>query len=142
MSVSSISIRRRSGLLGLLTNYRLHISRLFFIGAVTGINLYRYGAFSVAKYSGKVGTIQAFTEVGIQHRELFWNQFSGQFALEVGCMIASNFPIKLEFGYNIFGLNIDSIKDLTTNDNEDISELTDVNLNSLYFTLGFGYFFG
>ena len=52
-----------------------------------------------------VSETSANVEVNLTSSQFLWNKITGQLALELGYMSASNFLVKLEFGYDIFGFN-------------------------------------
>ena len=96
----------------------------------------------------EIGETTLFANAGIRHHEFLWNKFTGQFALELGYMVTSNFLVKLEAGYDIFSINIeDIITDEDTvsvgyNGNEKVDLRYGRKYNGFYATLGLGYFFG
>ena len=133
--------KRNAHRLALLTNYRFHIDH-FFIGAIVGIDIWK-SVNSTGKASGSRSGSSASAEVNVTSSQFLWNKFTGQLALELGYTITSNFLVKLEAGYDVFGFNKYKMEVSTTgssNTNADIEG--DIKYNGFYATLGFGYFFG
>ncbi len=132
--------------LALLTNYRFLLHRSFFIGAIAGIDIWKFLTLT-NKISGSYKEIPANADVNITSSQFLWNRITGQLALELGYMSTSNFLVKLEVGYDIFGFNkykveaTATLEGTGTGTGSDDAE-GDFNLNGVYATFGLGYFFG
>ena len=127
------SRKRNKHRLALLVNYRFHI-KPFFVGAVLGIDLWKY-----LSESGSINVSGSGLSMDASSNEFLWNKLTGQIGVEVGYKIASNFLLKLEAGYDLLSFKNCSQSTgstITTGEYE-----CNRKFKGVYATVGVGYHF-
>ena len=136
----------------LLVNYRFYIDQ-FFVGAMLGVDIWKYLKFSVTNLG-----ISEQLSYELTSNQFLWNQISGQLGVEAGYKVTDNLLVKLELGYDLSRFSNLECK-MARNANEALTDCTEsgpnnplemdgdrskniFKLDGFYATLGVGWFFG
>ena len=123
--------------IALLTNYRFFDTKLFFVGALLAIDLWR--SLNIKTMLQESGSIN---EIEIKHKQ--WIRASGQIAVEAGLKMFTGLFIRGEVGYDIssFSGDFECANSGASCENTTQTQDNKIHLNSFYAIAGVGWFFG
>ncbi len=121
--------------IALLTNYRFFDTKLFFVGALLAIDLWR--SLNIKTMLNEEGP----NEIEIKHKQ--WIRASGQIAVEAGLKMFTGLFIRGEVGYDISSFSGDfECTNSASCENATQTQDNKIHLNSFYAIAGVGWFFG
>ena len=130
--------KRKKHRVTLLVNYRFEMMESLFVGAVAGIDVWKYLSTDGRLNISSTDTVQ--TTNGVTSREFLWDNFTAQIGIEVGYKVTPNFLIKLESGYDLLSFKKKCFaKRIGSNVKQEIK--CDIKFNGVYATVGLGYHF-
>ena len=132
----SSKTKRQYHRMTVLTNYRLNVTPRFFVGAILGLDIWKYYRSRITANTPGRDNQNILESTSNQ---FLWNKITGQLAAEAGFRATSHFLFKLEAGYDLFGLNKVKNKD---KDGEETEQEGNIKFNGFYIALGVGYSFG
>ena len=137
---TSTSRKYNNHRLTLLTNYRYEMMESLFMGAILGIDVWKYLSIGGEELASDGGNSNA----DITSSEFLWNNFTAQLGIEIGYKITPNLLMKLEGGYDLLSFKKCSVSisgNVNGNANRVDCGVIGEAFDGVYATVGVGYHF-